>query len=69
MTTASTAGNIDGLIDATNRNPCDPRGRFIRWHAARPESDWAAYRGAYHAAYRQVCDGLIAKARRSGGAA
>jgi hypothetical protein len=52
---AAAAGNLDGLVDGTNGRSCDPRGRFIRWHPLRPESESDAYRDAYLAAYERAC--------------
>lgn len=69
MATAAYSGDTDGFVDATNRNPCDPRERFIKWHPQLAESEWPAYRDAYHAAYKRVCDRLLAAAREKRGAA
>lgn len=67
MTTASFTGDTDGFADAQHGNPPHARKRFER--SRLPEQDWATYRDAYHAAYKRVCDRLLAAAREKRGAA
>ena len=60
-------GHLDGMADATNSRECDPRGRWIKWHPGKPESDWPDYRDGYNASYDQVAK--ADRARALGGSA
>lgn len=42
---------VDGTLDAVNKRPCNPDGRFDRWHWRRGENDRPEYVDAYRRAY------------------
>lgn len=60
----SVDGAIDGILDATNKRPCDPLGRFESWHFGRTESERASYVDAYRRAYARDCVALASKETR-----
>lgn len=63
---AFTDGHVDGMADATNGKDCNPRGRWIAWHARRPESEWPDYQKGYNNSYDQVAKAEREYARLGG---
>jgi len=61
--TAKSAGHLDGLVDGANGRSCDPRGRWVKLHPMRPESDWVEYRDAYVSAYVSAYTGAARSQR------
>lgn len=54
---AATLARRDALVDSILRKPCDPRGAFINRGPIVSETDWPAYRDAYHARFDELCKG------------